>query len=169
MRFINRQTTNPKCVLEKKEYMKKFIPYPSLCLIQIFTLMIILLIISPVVLYTSRWVRFFSIILLCLLFIIDFCLFLLSFIKFWNVPIIVFEDGLSKKREKKYLWSEVSMISLTMMVRIQYGYLLRIIVIEFNDGNKILFEYNKPIDKSIHDFCDDKGFLDKFDKALERI
>ena len=96
------------------------------------------------------------------LWLIDLFLLLFSYFKWWNVPIIITEEGIITKNKTLYLWKNASSIKYIAKGPTIYGPIHMRIVIEYNDGEKISFDPYKSLCKEICKMCKDEGFLKKF-------
>ena len=96
------------------------------------------------------------------LWLIDLFLLLFSYFKWWNVPIIITEEGIINKNKTLYLWKNVSSIKYVAKGPSVNGPVYVRIVIKYNDGGKVSFDPYRHICKEICKMCTDEDFLKKF-------
>lgn len=147
--------------------MKKYIPYPSVLIIQMITICFLLFAIIPVIIYANDVLKIILLVLFGVLWLVDICILLLSFFKWWNIPIIISNFGLSKMGKKQHLWAEVSSVCIIVKIKSMYGP-FRIIEITYRDGSKLSFEHYESICQSIRKYCLDELCLEKFEEVFSQ-
>ncbi|MBQ7249730.1 MAG: hypothetical protein IJS37_00045 [Bacilli bacterium] len=96
----------------------------------------------------------------------DLSLFILSFIRLWNVPMFIGEEGISAKKKTIY-WNDVKTVKLTRKCKSKYGYLYERIIITTIDGLEFRFEPTPIICKCIYDVCANSGFIRQFNDCFD--
>ena len=143
--------------------MKKYIPCP-----RVFFEQVIFLIAFPFIGLSFSYnafhgmARMISLSVSFTLWLIDLFLLLFSYFKWWNVPIIITEEGIINKNKTLYLWKNVSSIKYVAKGPSVNGPVYVRIVIKYNDGGKVSFDPYRHICKEICKMCTDEDFLKKF-------
>ena len=149
--------------------MTKHIPYGSACIAQTWSLIFFPLMIPPFVLKLTWPILVLPVGIIVFFWVCDIIVLVLSLTKWWNVPIQINPEGISKNKEPTYLWSAATDISIKRKFPTKYGGYLHVrMIIRYSNGRTISFEPGDPIIKSIRKYCHDEAFLDKFNKVLEQ-
>ncbi len=146
--------------------MKRFIPRPTLCVFQFLTIMYILLLVIPTFKLLKGDVLIVILLLLGIVWAADLSLFILSFIRLWNVPMFITEEGISAKK-KTICWNDVKTVKLTRKWKSIYGYLHVRIIITTIDGLEFRFEPTPQICKCIRDVCANLNFIRQLDDCFD--
>ena len=146
--------------------MKRFIPRTTLCIFQSLTIMFIPLLTIPAFMLSKGDVLIVILLLLGVVWAADLLLFILSFIRLWNVPMFIGPEGISAKK-KTICWSDVKSIKLTRKCKSIYGYLHARIIITTIDGLELRFEPTPKICKCIRDVCTNLSFIRQLDDCFD--
>ena len=146
--------------------MKRFIPRTNLCIFQSLTIMFMPLLTIPAFKLSKGVVLIVILLLLGVVWAADLLLFILSFIRLWNVPMFIGPEGISAKK-KTICWSDVKSIKLTQKCKSIYGYLHVRIIITTIDGLELRFEPTPQIYKWIHDVCPNLSFIRQLDDCFD--
>ena len=146
--------------------MKRFIPRPTLCVFQSLTIMFIPLLAIPTFKLLKGDVLIVILLLLGIVWAADLSLFILSFIRLWNVPMFIGKEGISAKKQT-ICWNDVKTVKLTRKCKSFYGYLHVRIIITTIDGLEFRFEPTPKICKCIRDVCANLSFMRQLDDCFD--
>ena len=146
--------------------MKKYIPHPHLCVFQFITFFVVAAPMIPIVLKTDGLLMGVLIAIVCLLWVADLLVFILSFVFWWNVPMTIGKEGISSGGKKPLPWDAISAVMIARKIRTQYGPTL-VVAIDYVGGERVSFEYYKSIYEAILEFCSDSGSIQKINDCLK--
>ncbi len=142
------------------------IPFPQVFIIQYALEIIHIVMICPFI-YTKNIIGIFISVSLAISFtIINVIVLVLSIKKWWNVPLYFSSDGIQKKGSECFLWENIDSIKIRFKLLSQYGYTFMIMTLEYAEGNKIVFDINGPVVKTIRKYCKSNRFLSKFETII---
>lgn len=138
--------------------MKKRIPYVTAFLMQVGSLVL-----CPLFyVFVKEITTIVFLIIFYVLWIVDFLILVFSYFKWWNIPIIITEEGIITKNKFLYSWKNASNVKYIAKAPTVYGPIHIRIIIEYSDGKRISFEPSKPLCKDICRMCKDEEILRKF-------
>ena len=148
----------------------KFIPFPELVMSQLLLIIVPLsgLLIIFYKVLNGIWM-IVSISLVACTIICNFVCLILSFIIWWNVPLVIDEKGITKKlygKRKTYSWEKAVSIKNIRFGHTSKGPLCDWVVIEYSSGDSIRFGYGKLTIKHIKKLCQDPHFLEMLDEVV---
>ena len=135
------------------------LPFPDLLLLYVFLIILFCGIIPPIrLLRENKYYLLFTIIDFTIIFLI-LVLTVLSHTAYWNVPLLINKQGITKrtgKKKKLFLWEKA------IDMRIIHPFLLKIWILEisYEDNTKIRFELYRIIEKDIFYYCKDENFIE---------
>ena len=151
--------------MEKK--MLRRIPFPSLALIQFFSLIVL-----PCCLIVPFAPTDFPMLAIPLAFtvvwVVDAAIFALSFIFWWNRPLQISQEGIKRREGPLCRYEDAVAFSFKKGFPIGYGRTPRRLTILYKNGISISFECDEPILKTINSLCKDKAFLIKFNESSKQ-
>lgn len=146
--------------------MVKHLPFPSVCIFQIISLLVFPLAFLPFALNLVFPALWLPLGVFTFLFFTDLTALVLSLTVWWNMPIRISADGIADKNGKIHRWCDAVCFSIKKGPPTIYGRLYYILIINYSDGSDVRFERSLTIIRSIRAHCEDKAFLNKFDIYL---
>jgi len=165
-----------ECPAEKETDMtRKHIPFPTVLICQGLVAVLMLPLIGIglyfVLFNLGITIAIISVVIIsiAILAIGDAVVAVLSLTIWWNVPIVVNVDGISRWG-KAHRWEDAESITMKNLVRTGYGPLFRsLTTIIYSNGDSIRFELTQGLDKDIKILCRDKTFLAKLESAKKEL
>jgi len=144
-------------------------PFPAIATIQSLLFIPIVILGTEFIANTTDALRVLAICLSVFVFVAHTVIFILSLTIWWNRPLILTADGISKKKKAIHLWSDACDLKWKKGIPAQWGmYYGRRLIIFFSDGSTIRFDPNEAILKDIYELCTNEEIL-KLLKELEEL
>lgn len=149
--------------------MTKRLPFLSACCGQVFSLLAIPSFIVPFFLKLDWPLLAIPLAIVVFLWVCDLTVFVLSLTVWWNVPLLIGEEGITSKDGKTHRWADAVGFLPKLGPPSPNAHLYVRLTITYSDGSVIRFEPYLPLIKTIRAACSDEVFLQRFNHAISEI
>ena len=147
------------------DVIKKHIPFIDGFYCQLVSLFVIPAFSALIISLARDYLLIFLLLTLALLWITDVTLFILSLTKWWNIPLIIRNEGFLWKKRKSINWDDIETIEIEWRFPKTYFYGRLNIVL--HDKTKIYIEPTITLIKDIRLICTNERVISLFNKAWD--